>query len=51
MLPTPIFIQLPPPIIIVHAFVVIPELLKLYESYQDKFQSTGIISCLICVFK
>ena len=28
--------MLPPPLIIVHDFVVIPELIKLYESYQNE---------------
>lgn len=30
--------MLPPPFIIVHDFVVIPELIKLYESYQDYYK-------------
>ena len=34
MLPFPLIIQLPSPLII----VVIPELIKLYESYQDYYK-------------
>lgn len=52
MLPSPLIIQ-HYLVLIVHGFAVIPESIKLYKSYQEycKLKSTGIVPCLICVFK